>query len=108
MPAGNSNKTARVPGRPFGPGKSGNPNGRPKQTQEQKDALTMIRSLAPDAAEKLRDMLHDPETKPDIRVRIIDMILERTYGKAVAQMAVSVGSFEALDAAFEGIKGDDE
>lgn len=79
--AANSTKTARGPGRPFEKGKSGNPNGRPKQTQEQKDALAMIRELAPVAVERLRDIICDTCIKADTQLKAIEIILERTYGK---------------------------
>lgn len=82
--AANSEKTVRGRGRPFEKGKSGNPKGRPKQTQEEKDALAMIRSLAPEAAERLRDILHDPKVRADTLLRAIEIVLERTYGKAYA------------------------
>lgn len=81
--AANSGKTAR--GRPFQKGQSGNPSGRPKQTQEQKDALAMIKELAPVAVEWLREVLTSEKTKPEIRLRAIEMVLDRAYGKPVAR-----------------------
>lgn len=81
--AANSGKTAR--GRPFQKGQSGNPSGRPKQTQEQKDALSMIKELAPVAVEWLREVLTNEKTKPEIRLRAIEMVLDRAYGKPVAR-----------------------
>lgn len=103
--AANSKKTTRVFGRPFQKGQSGNPKGRPKQTQQQKDALMQIRQLAPTAAERLREIIADPDTKPDVQLRAIDIILDRAYGKAAAQVSVTAGSFEALNAAFEALNG---
>lgn len=88
--AANSEKTARGRGRPFQKGQSGNPKGRPKQTQEQKDALAMIRALAPEAAERLREIIRDPNVKVDAQLRAIEIVLERTYGKAYANEAVNV------------------
>lgn len=79
--AGNSEKTARGRGRPFQKGQSGNPKGRPKQTQEQKDALQMIKDLAPEAAAKLRDILYDERTKPNDLLRAIELIFDRAFGK---------------------------
>ena len=81
--AANSGKTAR--GRPFQKGQSGNPSGRPKQTQEQKDALARIKDLAPVAVEWLREVLTHEKTKPEIRLRAIEMVLDRAYGKPVAR-----------------------
>lgn len=82
--AANSEKTARGRGRPFEKGKSGNPRGRPKQTQEQKDALAMIRDLAPEAAERLREIIRDNNIRVEARLKAIEIILERTYGRAYA------------------------
>lgn len=102
-------KTERkVPRSAFKPGQSGNPGGRPKRTKEQKDALEMIRALAPEAAERLRAIISDPETKPDVQLRAIDIVLERTYGKAAAPVAVTSGSFKVLEDAFNALAGDTE
>lgn len=79
--AANSEKSARGRGRPFEKGKSGNPKGRPKQTQEQKDALKMIRDLAPEAAERLRDIILDPGTKTNDLLRAIEIVFDRAFGK---------------------------
>lgn len=105
----NRQKTKRkAPRTAFKPGQSGNPNGRPKRTQEERDALDMIRSLAPDAAQRLREILSNPATKPEVMVKVIDMILDRSLGKPDAKVAVLTGDFSALDSAFEGMAGGDE
>ena len=72
----------------FKPGQSGNPNGRPKQTAEQKDAMQAIRDLAPEAARVLHNMLTDAETPAAQRLKAAEMILERTYGKPEAKVAM--------------------
>lgn len=106
--AANSEKTARGRGRPFQKGQSGNPKGRPKQTPEQKDALQQIRALAPDAAQRLREIINDPEAKMDVQLRAIDIILDRAYGKAAAQVSVTSGSFDALEEAFAALADTDK
>lgn len=68
----------------FKKGQSGNPGGRPKRTQEQKDALEMIKALAPEAVERLKEIITDPSIRPDTRLKAIEIVLERTYGKAFA------------------------
>ena len=73
----------------FQPGVSGNPSGRPKRTQEEKDALQAIRDLAPDAVEKLKALLNSTRASPAVKVRIIELILDRTYGKAESAVKVT-------------------
>lgn len=72
----------------FRKGQSGNPKGRPPQTQEQKDALAAIRELAPYAAQALEEMLRNPDTPAAVRAKLVDMVFDRTYGKP--DMAVKV------------------
>lgn len=72
----------------FKPGNCANPGGRPKQTPEQKDALQKIRALAPDAVNVLEDMLYNSKTPANLRMRAIEIILERTYGKPESSVKV--------------------
>ena len=66
----------------FQPGQSGNPSGRPKRSKEEKDALESIKALAPEAAEKLRALLNSGKTSAATKVKICELILDRTYGKS--------------------------
>lgn len=60
----------------------GNPGGgRPRNTQEQKDALQQIRDLAPTVSEEMRRILTDPEESSALKVRIAEIVLDRAYGK---------------------------
>ena len=67
----------------------GNPKGRPKQTQEQKDALEMLRKLAPQAVKTLADVLQDKRSRGADRLKAAELIIERTYGKAPATVNVN-------------------
>ena len=86
-------------------GKSPNPGGRPKMTDEERDALEEIRKLAPRAAEKMAAMLDDDDVPPVVKVRILEIILERTYGKpeAAVRMSVETQTPEAARARLEAI-----
>ena len=76
-------------GRPFKPGVVANPDGRWKRTQEEKNALELLRSLAPKAVETLQFLLLSPKTVPAVKVKICEIILERTYGKPEASIRLS-------------------
>ncbi len=74
-----------VPPRPFEPGQSGNPKGRPATPPEVKEALT---ALTLPAVKALSDIL----AGKDQRLRLIaaQTVLDRTLGKAIAQLDVKV------------------
>ncbi len=65
----------------FLPGQSPNPGGRKKKTEEERDALEEIRKLAPGVADRMAEMLAAPRVPAIAKVRIMEIILERTYGK---------------------------
>lgn len=65
----------------FAPGKSGNPSGRRKKTQAEIDALEAIRAACPEAVEIALKMLRANDTPAAIRLRIVEMIINRTYGR---------------------------
>ena len=64
----------------FKKGQSGNPAGRPKMTDAQKDALEQIKGLAPLAAEKMKNILESDKTSVYAKIQVITLILNRTYG----------------------------
>jgi hypothetical protein len=51
------------------------------EVNERMDSLDEIRSLAPEVAEQMANLLRNPNTSPMVKVRIMEIILERTYGK---------------------------
>ena len=81
----NSNK--QNPEKPwlFQPGKSGNPGGRPKKTEEQKLAeknlIEAVRQFGPQAFEKMCEMIKNDKTPAVARVQLIQMVLEYAIGK---------------------------
>ncbi len=76
----------------FKPGISGNPSGRPKRTPDEIKAMNAIRKLAPAAARKMKEMLMDPRTPAAVRVKICEIILDRTFGKAPASVNINTPS----------------
>lgn len=94
----------------FKKGASGNPGGRPKMTDAERDALAEIRTLAASVPEKLRAMLNSSKTPPAVKVKICEIILDRTYGKPDSKVVVTAPDYSALDEAFEKLadKREDE
>ena len=65
----------------YKPGQSGNPAGRPKKTREEEALLEQLKQLTPLALEKMKGMLENDRVAALAKVRIIEIILERTFGK---------------------------
>lgn len=89
----------------FLPGQSPNPGGRPKKTEDERDALEEIRKLAPGVADKMAEMLAAPRVPAIAKVRIMEIILERTYGKPETAIRLNgeAQSAEAARARLEAI-----
>ncbi len=81
MASENRRKTdEKYPNR-FKKGQSGNPGGRPKQTKARADALEAIRELAPQTPAILSAIMTDTKAPPAQRLKAVEIILDRTYGK---------------------------
>ena len=91
----------------FVKGQSGNPTGKRKATQEELDALEEIKKLAPGVAAKMTELLNAPKVPAIAKVRILEIILERTYGKPDTAIKLSAEqlSVEAAQAELEAIFG---
>lgn len=89
----------------FLPGQSPNPGGRPKRMEEEKDALEEIKKLAPGVAAKMTELLNAPKVPAIAKVRILEIILERTYGKpeTAVKLNADVQSNESARARLEAI-----
>ena len=63
----------------FQKGQSGNPNGRPPKSREQHEAEEAIRKLAPEAVQKLSELMDSDNES--VRLKACQIILDRVYGK---------------------------
>ncbi len=82
----------------FKPGDPNNPRGRRKLSPEERNTLEKIRGLAPLVAEQMEQFLRDEETPLILRIKIFEIILDRTYGKAPAKVDIT-SSQDAVEAA---------
>ncbi|QIN95329.1 hypothetical protein PBR31_00018 [Xanthomonas phage PBR31] len=90
----NSRKTA--PGKPFPKGISGNPNGRPKRTQEEFDLIEACRRKTPEALAVWEHVMINGESEKN-RLTAAQMIIERAYGKPKQEVEAQVnGQIEQI------------
>lgn len=71
--------TKRTVGKPFQPGQSGNPGGRAPIPD---DVKQMLKAACPQAVKLLVKTINDETSKPDLRIKCVEIIMDRTYGKA--------------------------
>ncbi len=74
----------RGAGRPFQKGKSGNPGGRPKRTQEELDLIAACKEKAPQALAVIEKIMINGENERN-RLAAAQAIIDRGYGKPVQQ-----------------------
>lgn len=90
----------------FLPGQSPNPGGRPKKSQEEEEALRLIRLATPEAVNILLNLLRAKSgVSPLTKVKIIEMMLDRTFGKPDTAVKVTTEqqSVEEAQAELEAI-----
>lgn len=80
-------------GRPFQPGQSGNPGGRPKAVRE---VVELARAHTVAAITALADIVQDSGAPPAARVTAADKLLERGWGKAVQPVSGADGGAVVL------------
>ena len=90
MTTANSGKTAKPRGKPFKPGKSGNPEGRPKLTPEALDLQAACREKTDEALAVLLRIMNSGENERNQMAAAI-AIIERGHGKAKESIELSGG-----------------
>ncbi|MCJ2054773.1 DUF5681 domain-containing protein [Methylobacterium sp. J-070] len=71
--------------KPFQPGQSGNPNGRPRIPD---DVKALARSYTREAIETAAEIMRNPEETGTARMSAINTILDRGWGKAPQHVTV--------------------
>ena len=74
--------------RPWEPGESGNPSGRPKITVEQKEMMEQIKALGPKCVKAMEEILDGRSALA--RVRMVEVILSYIIGKPESNVKVEV------------------
>jgi len=65
----------------FAAGSSGNPAGRPKRTDQEREIIESMGTLVPQAITIIRDMLGDKDVPAYLRIRAAEIVFERVAGK---------------------------
>lgn len=84
----------------FKPGQSGNPRGRPKESDAVKNAKTCMSKMTPKVVAQMEEALNSEETKLSDKIKIWEIILDRVYGKP--QQAVEVDAKNIPQVIFVG------
>ena len=56
---------------------------------ERMDSLDEIRRMAPDVVNKMGEMLGSPKVPAAVKIRIMEMVLDRTFGKPEAAIKLT-------------------
>lgn len=84
----------------FKPGQSGNPAGRPKETEAVRKAKEGMSKMTPQVVKQMQEALNDPETKLSDKIKIWEIIFDRVMGKP--QQAVEVDAKNIPQVIFVG------
>jgi hypothetical protein len=86
-------ETSKPRGRPFQPGQSGNPSGRPKRDLDIK-ALALEHTQT--AVDTLVRIMRDKKAPPSAQLQAAIALIDRAYGKPPACLAVKADPHEAF------------
>ena len=64
----------------------------------QKDALEAIKALAPDVADHMKKLLESSKTPASVKLRVLEIILERTYGRVETAVKLSSNAHQSVEA----------
>lgn len=85
---GNKTKTRKIKDTSLNnlskPGRSNNPNGRPKQPKEFKD---IVKNNTVTAINAVIEIMNDPNAKGSDRIKAAEIVMDRAYGKATQLIA---------------------
>jgi hypothetical protein len=82
----NSQKTGRGQGRPFKPGVSGNPNGRPRLPAQIVELRALAREHTPEALNAIVTVMGDMKAPASARVAAASELLDRGWGRPTAAL----------------------
>ncbi len=77
---------------------------------ERMDSLDEIRRMAPDVVNKMGEMLGSPKVPAAVKIRIMEMVLDRTFGRPEAAIKLTnaqqnvEAAQERIAAIVEGIR----
>lgn len=87
-------------GRPFQPGQSGNPGGRPKMSPEERERW---KALATKARGKLEALVDSADCPPNTLTKIAEIASDQAYGKPVQAVEAEITERRpiVIDSAYE-------
>ena len=72
---------------------------KPPAEEEAREALTSLRGLAADAADRMEEILNNSEIPDNMKIAVINMVLERVYGKPEEMLRIESGERNSAEAA---------
>ena len=64
---------------------------KPPAEEEAREALTSLRGLAADAADRMEEILNNSEIPDNMKIAVINMVLERVYGRPEEMLRIESG-----------------